>query len=56
MTDHEGLRLVALGGLGEFGLNALVLRYDLKHGMSKMRAAGTIVDTLVLMARNLRGR
>jgi dolichol-phosphate mannosyltransferase len=34
----------------------LVLRYDLKHGMSKMRAAHTIVDTLVLMARNLRGR
>jgi dolichol-phosphate mannosyltransferase len=34
----------------------LVLRYDLKHGMSKMRAARTIVDTLVLMARNLRGR
>jgi dolichol-phosphate mannosyltransferase len=34
----------------------LVLRYDLKHGMSKMRAAQTIVDTLVLMARNLRGR
>jgi len=33
----------------------LVLRYDLKHGMSKMRAARTIVDTLVLMARNLRG-
>ena len=34
----------------------LVLRYDLKHGMSKMRAARTIVDTLVLMGRNLRGR
>jgi hypothetical protein len=34
----------------------LVLRYDLKHGMSKMRAAQTIVDTLVLMGRNLRGR
>jgi dolichol-phosphate mannosyltransferase len=34
----------------------LVLRYDLKHGMSKMRAARTIVDTLILMARNLRGR
>jgi len=34
----------------------LVLRYDLKHGMSKMRAAHTIVDTLVLMGRNLRGR
>jgi hypothetical protein len=33
-----------------------VLRYDLKHGMSKMRAARTIVDTLVLMGRNLRGR
>jgi dolichol-phosphate mannosyltransferase len=33
----------------------LVLRYDLKHGMSKMRAARTIVDTLVLMARNLGG-
>jgi dolichol-phosphate mannosyltransferase len=33
----------------------LILRYDLKHGMSKMRAAHTIVDTLVLMARNLRG-
>src|SRR4051812_40834962 len=31
----------------------LVLRYDLKHGMSKMRAARTIVDTLVLMAKNL---
>ena len=34
----------------------LILRYDLKHGMSKMRAAHTIVDTLVLMARNLRDR
>jgi dolichol-phosphate mannosyltransferase len=34
----------------------LILRYDLKHGMSKMRAAHTIVDTLVLMARNLRGQ
>jgi len=34
----------------------LILRYDLKHGMSKMRAAHTIVDTLVLMARNLRER
>jgi dolichol-phosphate mannosyltransferase len=34
----------------------LVLRYDLKHGMSKMRAARTIVDTLVLMAKNLTGR
>ena len=34
----------------------LVLRYDLKHGMSKMRAARTIVDTLVLMGRNLTGR
>jgi dolichol-phosphate mannosyltransferase len=34
----------------------LVLRYDLKHGMSKMRAARTIVDTLVLMGRNLRER
>jgi dolichol-phosphate mannosyltransferase len=34
----------------------LILRYDLKHGMSKMRAARTVVDTLVLMARNLRGR
>jgi dolichol-phosphate mannosyltransferase len=34
----------------------LVLRYDLKHGMSKMRAARTVVDTLVLMGRNLRGR
>jgi dolichol-phosphate mannosyltransferase len=33
----------------------LVLRYDLKHGMSKMRAVRTIVDTLVLMARNLKG-
>ena len=33
----------------------LVLRYDLKHGMSKMRAARTVVDTLVLMGRNLRG-
>jgi dolichol-phosphate mannosyltransferase len=34
----------------------LVLRYDLKHGMSKMRAARTVVDTLVLLARNLAGR
>jgi hypothetical protein len=34
----------------------LILRYDLKHGMSKMRAARTVVDTLVLMGRNLRGR
>jgi dolichol-phosphate mannosyltransferase len=34
----------------------MVLRYDLKHGMSKMRAARTTVDTLVLMLRNLRGR
>lgn len=34
----------------------LILRYDLKHGMSKMRAARTIVDTLVLMGKNLRGQ
>ena len=34
----------------------LILRYDLKHGMSKMHAARTTVDTLALMLRNLRGR
>ncbi len=34
----------------------LILRYDLKHGMSKMRAARTVVDTLILMAKNLTGR
>ncbi|HUG53915.1 MAG TPA: ribonuclease J [Vicinamibacteria bacterium] len=27
-SDHAPLRLVALGGLGEFGLNALVLEWD----------------------------
>jgi hypothetical protein len=32
-----------------------VLRYDLEHGMSKMRAARAILDTLVLMVRSLTG-
>jgi hypothetical protein len=32
-----------------------VLRYDLEHGMSRMRAARAILDTLVLMARNRKG-
>jgi dolichol-phosphate mannosyltransferase len=48
------LKLRTLAPSPIMGEVPLVLRYDLKHGMSKMRAASTIVDTLVLMARNLR--
>jgi dolichol-phosphate mannosyltransferase len=43
-------------GLWVFGEVPLVLRYDRKHGLSKLRVAPTVRDTLALLARRLARR